>query len=220
MKKTFFYLLTFLTVVSLSSCYTTKTVPYNTYSFSMVDNNGSTIDTGEALTYVDSSIITTFSVGQKEINMVLKNRTSNTMKILWDETLFIRNGNPQKVMHNGIKYIDRNQSMTPSVIPSNTTFDDVIIPTDNVYWREGYYSQYGSSSGGWETKDLIPSYTSKGDDFRVFMPMTINGTTKEYNFNFKVEDKKTQYKKQKTYNVLGTTSLIMVITIVPLLFLF
>lgn len=219
MKKNLFYILSFFCVISLSSCYTTQNVPYNTYSVSLVDEQGAAKDSGEALTYVDTSIIATFGIGQKEVNMVMKNRTSNTIKIFWDETLFIKNGSPGKVMHAGVKFIDRNQSMPPSIVPAGTTFDDVIIPTDNVYYKEGYYSQYGSSPGGWEKKDLLPSYTSKGDKFGVFMPMSINGVTKEYNFNFKVNDNKTEYKPQKTVNVFGTTMLIMGITLVPLLLL-
>ncbi len=219
MKKTTFYIIAFLCVVSLSSCYTTQSVPYNNYTVSLVDEKGAVTDSGEALTYVDSSIIASFAVGKKDISMVLKNQTSNTIKILWDETLFIRNGSPGKVMHAGVKYTDRNQSMPPSVVPAGTTFDDVIIPTDNVYWREGYYSQYGSNPGGWEKKDLLPSYTSTGDKFGVFMPMTVNGSTKEYNFNFKVDGSKTEYKQQRTMNVAGTTFLILGISLVPLLFL-
>jgi hypothetical protein len=219
MKNTIFYFIAFLCVVSLSSCYTTQSVPYNSYSVSLVDENGTVKDTGDALTYVDSSIMASFAIGKKDISMVMKNQTSSTIKILWDETLFIKNGSPSKVMHAGVKFTDRNQSMPPSVVPAGTTFDDVIIPTENVYWREGYYSQYGSSPGGWEKKDLLPSYTSSGDKFGVFMPMNIGGTVKEYNFNFKVENSKTEYRKERTMNVLGTTGLIMTITLIPLLFL-
>jgi len=219
MKKTTFYIIAFLCVVSLSSCYTTQSVPYNSYSVSLVDENGTVKDTGSALTYVDSLIMASFAIGKTDISMVMKNQTSSTIKILWDETLFIKNGSPSKVMHAGVKFTDRNQSMPPSVVPAGTTFDDVIIPTENVYWRDGYYSQYGSSPGGWEKKDLLPSYTSSGDKFGVFMPMNIGGTVKEYNFNFKVENSKTEYRKERTMNVLGTTGLIMTITLIPLLFL-
>jgi hypothetical protein len=219
MKKTTNYIIAFFLAVSLSSCYTTQTVPYSNFSFSMVDEKGTVKDTGEALTYVDSSIIASFAIGKKDISMVLKNQSPGTIKILWDETLFIKNGNPGKVMHAGIKFTDRNQSQPPSIVPAGTTFDDVIVPTDNVYWREGYYSRYGSSPGGWEKKDLIPSYTSTGDQIGVFMPMNIGGTTKEYNFNFRVEGTQTEYRKERTMNVLGTTGLIMTICFLPLLFL-
>lgn len=219
MKNSIFYFLAFICVASLSSCYTTQTVPYNDYKFSLVDQQGNVKDTGNALTYVDSSIIASFGVGKKDVSMVLKNQSSGTIKILWDESLFIKNGNPGKVMHAGVKFTDRNQAQPPSVIPAGTTFDDVIVPTDNVYWREGYYSKYGSSPGGWEKKDLLPSYTSKGDQFGVFMPMTVGGTTKEYNFNFKVEDIKTEYKQVRTMDVAKTTWLTVGLTTIPLIIL-
>ena len=219
MKKNIYYFLAFICVVSLSSCYTTQSVPYNDYKFSLVDQQGNVKDTGDALTYVDSSIIASFAVGKKDISMVMKNQTTGTIKVLWDESLFIKNGSPGKVMHGGVKFTDRNQSMPPSVVPAGTTFEDVIVPTDNVYWREGYYSQYGSSPGGWEKKDLLPSYTSKGDQFGVFMPMTVGGSTKEYNFNFKVNDVKTEYKQVRTMDVAKTTWLTVGITMVPLIIL-
>lgn len=219
MKKITFYLFSIFLVASLSSCYTMKDVPYNTYTVSLVDKDGAVKDSGDALTYVDSSIVATFWVGKKDISATVKNQTSSTIKVIWDESLFFRNGSQSKVMHAGVKFTDRNQSMPPSVIPAGTTFDDVIVPTDNVYWREGYYSKYGSDPGGWEKKDLLPSYTSTGDKFGLFMPMSIGGTVKEYNFDFRVDGAKTQYKKEKTVNMAGTFGLTFVICMIPLLFL-
>lgn len=220
MKKTTNFIIAFFCAVSLSSCYTTQTVPYSSFSYSLVDDKGEIQDTGNALTFVDSSIIASFAIGKKDISMMLKNQSPSTIKILWDECLFIRNGSPGKVMHAGIKFTDRNQSQPPSIVPAGTTFDDVIVPTENVYWREGYYSKYGSSPGGWEKKDLIPSYTSSGDRIGLFMPMNIGGTTKEYNFNFRVEGSQTEYKKERTMNVFATTGLIMSICLLPLLFIY
>jgi len=219
MKKTSLYLVVLLGALSLTSCYTMHDVPQNTYSFSLLNDDKTVRDTGEALTYSDSTLRATFIVGEKDIAFSLRNQTSNTIKLIWDESLFIRNGNPSKVMHAGVKYTDRNQSMPPSVIPAGTLFDDVIVPSENVYWREGYYSQYGSSPGGWEKKDLFPSYTSKGDEFRVFMPMQVAGTTKEYNFNFRVDDTKTTYVKERRMDVAKTTWLTVGLTMVPLLIL-
>lgn len=219
MKKLVHYLFAVLFIASLSSCYTTQSVPYSSYSFSLVDDKGNPTDSVGSLTYVDSSIIASFDVGKKDISFVLRNQTPNTIKILWDECLFINNGSPGKVMHGGVKFTDRNQSMPPSVVPAGTTFDDVIVPSENVYWREGYYSQYGSSPGGWEKKDLLSSYSSKGDKFGVFMPMNIGGTTKEYNFNFRIEDSKTEYKQVRTMDVAKTTWLTVGLTAIPLIIL-
>lgn len=219
MKLKFFYFAAILCAFSLTSCYTTHDVAQNSYTFSLLNDDKTVRDTGDVLSYEDSLLRASFIVGKKDIAFTMRNQTSNTAKIIWDESLFIRNGNPSKVMHAGVKYTDRNQSMPPSVVPAGTLFDDVIVPSDNVYWREGYYSQYGSSPGGWEKKELFPNYTSKGDEFRVFMPVQIAGTTKEYNFNFRVEDNKTTYIKERRMDVAKTTWLTVGLTMVPLLIL-
>ena len=76
------------------------------------------------------------------------------MKIIWDETSFIPYGEGKKVMHKGVKYADRDAAQVPTSIPSKTSWSDLVVPTDNVYYKQGYYSQYVSNPGGWETHDL------------------------------------------------------------------
>ena len=199
----------------MSSCYTMKSVPYSNYSFSLADKDGVVKDTGEILTHIDSSIIAVFSVEKEDISMTIKNQSPGTIKLIWDETLFLRNGSQSRVMHSGIKFIDRNHSMPPSIIPSETILSDVIIPTDNIYWKEGYYSRYGSSPGGWEKKELLPSYTSVGDKFGVYMPLNVNGITREYSFNFTVVDKRIEYRNEKKFNKEGTTILTIILCMLP-----
>ena len=207
-------------ITSLTSCYTTHTVPYSSYSYNMLDSTKQVVDTSSTLSYVDSSINAVFSVGKKDISFVLRNKTDKTMKILWDEALFIKYGVPEKVMHEGVKYADRNQSMPASIIPAGTLHTDIIIPTNNVYWREGYYSQYSSMPGGWEQKDLFPESTEKGTQFSVHMPMIVNGSQKDYSFNFQVGDKKTVYKEERRADFTGTFFLTLGICLIPLLFIF
>ena len=212
-------LLVAFAITSLTSCYTTHTVPYSSYSYNMLGDNKQVVDSGETVSYVDSSINAVFSIDKKDVSLVLRNKTDKTMKILWDETLFIQNGVSGRVMHAGVKFMDRNQSMPPSVIPAGTLHTDVIIPTNKVYWREGYYSKYGSSPGGWEQRDLFPESTEKGTEFSVFMPMMVNGSQRDYTFNFQIGDKKTVYKEERVSDVGKTTLLTLVICMLPLLFL-
>jgi hypothetical protein len=206
-------------VTSLTSCYNTQTVPYSSYSYNMLDSTKQVVDTSSTLSYVDSMINAVFTIGKKDISFVMRNKTDKTMKILWDETLFIQNGISERVMHGGVKYTDRNQSMPASVIPPNTLHTDIIVPSNKVYYREGYYSQYSSIPGGWEQKDLFPESTEKGTQFSVYMPTIINGATKDYTFNFQVGEKKTVYKEERTPNLTGTFLLTFGICIIPLLFI-
>ena len=142
----------------------------------------------------------TFSVGTKEIDFEIYNKTDKSIKIIWDETSFIPYGEGKKVMHKGVKYVDRNAAQVPTAIPSKTTWSDMVVPTDNVYYKQGYYSQYVSNPGGWETTDLWltadfnkPETEAvvmklKGLKYRLLMPMEVNGIKKEYTFNFEITD--------------------------------
>ena len=76
----------------------------------------------------------------------------------------------------------------------------MVVPTDNVYYRQGYYSKYASNPGGWETNDLWISadfnkpeteavvMKLKGWKYRLVMPMEVNGVKKDYTFNFEITD--------------------------------
>ena len=199
MKLKSFLPFLFLLSLAISSCITTYYGANYKYTYSLTDtSNKIVLDTTGIMHFEDSVITVDFSIGQKQISFVMKNKSAHTIKINWDETLFIKFGTPGKVMHSGVKYTDRNNSQPMSIIPSGTSHEDIILPTENVYWRDGYYGQSYSRPGGWEEKDLFPSndlnkpenkniiLSTKGMQFRVFMPLIINGVQKEYNFNFKI----------------------------------
>lgn len=203
-------------VVSMSSCYTTSTISTATYSMSLLDKDNNKIDTSGILVYSDSLIDARFDFEEKELAFGITNKTNKTIKIIWDETLFIVDGNSSKVMHEGIKFANRNEYMPPSVIPTSNTLADVIIPTNNVYYKEGYYSQYGSVAPSWEKEPLLPSTLSKDSKIQVYMPMIINGETKEYNFTFNTEDKKTTTIEKRELNSSRSILLVTILTLIPL----
>ena len=168
------------------------------YDFALVEVSGikNPMDYGE-LAYVDSLISISFSINQREISFSLRNTSPNTLKIIWDETLFIVDENTGKVMHSGIKYTDREMFQPPSVIPKGTVHSDVIVPTDNVYYKDGIYGAYVSVAGGWEERELFPQTVPvsnqeniitklNGSEFTIYMPIQVKGITQEYNFKFKV----------------------------------
>lgn len=126
---------------------------------------------------------------RSQLNFSIKNKSDYSIKILWDEAVFIdQNGKTGRVMHDGIKYIDRNNSMPASVIPKGTSLDDMIVPTSNVYY---------SSGSGWRTSDLLyvdqnvlksnPS-AYEGVTIKVLLPLEIEGVKNEYTFEFDVNN--------------------------------
>lgn len=144
--------------------------------------------------YEDKMIKVVWLPLSTQFSFTLKNKTDHSIKIIWDEAVYVDpNGKSGRVMHSGIKYIDRNNSQSPTVIVKNASIDDIIIPTDNVYFQSGQY-------GGWRTKAMLPykaqtqeslnALTKKyiGKEVKVLLPLEIEGTTNEYLFTFKIEN--------------------------------
>jgi hypothetical protein len=175
----------------LSSCLGTK---YN-YSFKLLGENAKTDKT-----FDDGKIQAFFTVGDKQLDFTLKNLTADPMKINWDEASLIIYGESKRVMHKGVKYIDRNSPQAPTVIPSNSSINDLVLPTDNVYYKEGSHSTYYSSAGSWKINDLLLSrdrnkeetkqliMNSKGQTLKFFLPIEQNSQKINYTFEFQITD--------------------------------
>ena len=197
-KTTLFFALGLLLLVG---CYSFR----GTYDFSLTsverpedqgDRFGE-MTTGEAdnggILYEDSVLKCVWVVGVDRLSFALKNKTENSMKIIWDEAAYIdQNGSTQRIMHSGVKYTDRNSSQPPSVIIRGAQIEDVVIPNDNVYYVSGQY-------GGWRIRPLFQNFAATqaelntltslyvGKEVRVLLPIEIKGVTNDYIFNFKVD---------------------------------
>lgn len=124
----------------------------------------------------------------------LTNKSDHSIKIIWDEVAYVNeNGSSQKVFHSGVKYIDRNNSQPPTTIVKGANIDDLIMPTDNVYFVSGQY-------GGWQELPLFKNRASTPEELntlkssyvgkvvKILLPIKIEETTNEYLFTFKIED--------------------------------
>ena len=86
--------------------------------------------------FEDDMIKVTWVVTSSSLNFELYNKTSHSIKIIWDEAAYVDvTGQSQRIMHSGVKFIDRNNPQPPSVIIRKGTLTDIIIPTDNVYFN-------------------------------------------------------------------------------------
>lgn len=134
-----------------------------------------------------------------QVSFVLTNKTDHSIKIVWDEAAFVdENGVTHRVMHSGVKYIDRNNPQPPSIVVRKGSVSDLIIPTDNIYYWSGYDS-------GWRKTPLFPTYSVVGDStaatqlrskskkyigktIQVLLPLQIEDVVNEYIFTFEVKN--------------------------------
>jgi hypothetical protein len=132
----------------------------------------------------------------------LTNKTSRSLKIVWDEAVFVdQTGNSKKIMHNGVKYIDKNSSQPSSVVVRGATISEMIIPTDNVHFTSGQY-------GGWTVKPIFPNYSNNNGAFheeitdsiknvvgkkvQILLPIKNEDVVSEYVFIFSIDGYKIQ----------------------------
>lgn len=111
-------------------------------------------------------------------NFLLTNKTNNTIKLIWDDAVFVHvNGNTSKVMHNGIKYSERNNAQVASTVIRNSKLIDSIVPVDFV--------SYSELLKEWITTDDLPeSDIYEGKTVSVMLPIQIKDVINEYILEF------------------------------------
>lgn len=202
----------------LTSCTTTN---YFT-EYKITVNTQDTSNQMDGLIFMDSLLSIKWNPTAKGFNFNLINVSTSSLKIIWDDATFVGfDGNNSKVMHQGVKFIDRNNAMTPTTIIAGSSLSDVVTPTNNVYWVDGTYSKYGSTPGRWEVRDIyitsasdslllqeyVNSYSKS--NMKILLPIEYKDTTYEYVFVFQIEDSApiTSMKVQDDTNtaILGAT---------------
>ena len=133
--------------------------------------------------YKDNVIDIIIFATSDSFNFALQNISGNTIKIVWDEAVFVGfDGNTEKVMHKGTKYADRNESQPATTIIRNAKWEDTVIPTNLVYYRESKYLP-----SGWETKSMYPEDKGLKGQVMLMLPIQIKDVINEYIFVFDVK---------------------------------
>jgi hypothetical protein len=208
----------FLSVLTFSSCYTTKYFGVCKYNLNNVQNltdetdNSVNIKSRESLLYKDSIINIQWIPNEKEIAFVLENVTNSVISIDWNNVVYYDpSGKSCRTMHSGVKFIDRNSAQPSSTIIPKSKLEDIIFPTDNVYFKEGTYSRYGSTPSSWQSVELFSINSKdmnlaqlnadlyKNKDIKVLMPITYKNKTINYIFNFNISDVKVSQRQEYDY---------------------
>ena len=180
MKKIIFLL--FIALI-IASCASIKP----TVGLYLSDVNGNQMG---GMSYIDDMIAVDWSyIYRAKLNFKLKNKTTSTIRIKWDDAVYVNaSGSIDRVMHAGVKYINRNESQPPSSIPAGAYIDDAVIPTSvisfvpYVGWIEG--NLFGVSMDSREAKKQLEN--TYGKTVKVLLPIESNGIITDYEFSFTV----------------------------------
>ncbi|TRZ90984.1 hypothetical protein D4R89_03580 [bacterium] len=134
----------------------------------------------ETLSFSDDFIAITFIMAETQIGFDIQNKTNGGIKINWDDLSFIYpGGRSTRVIHSGIRLMDRNIPQATTIIPPNARVSDILIPSENI----------NNNSGGWYTEPLFGGDNRliwNDKEFSIYFPLEISGNKKEYIFKFKV----------------------------------
>lgn len=141
----------------------------------------STVSEGDNITrfsYVDNVIDIIIFGSRDEFSFVLKNISSNSIKVVWNEAVFVgTDGSTSKVMHAGTKYSQREGDQPASTVIKGAKLEDIAVPTCNV--------RYSSILSEWVTDSMYPSTADlKDQQVRLMLPIQIKETINEYIFVF------------------------------------
>ena len=155
----------FLFVVGLSLCSCTSVGYVVSYDLGLKnvekskdDEPVKVIETSiDGSTYSDSILNIKWGVNTTSLIFNIENKTNSSLTLDWNGVSYIGNtGQNEKIMHTGVKFIERNNSVPPTIIMKRSNFSDEITPTSNVRWVDG--SKY--SVGGWVTDPLVLNHSS------------------------------------------------------------
>ena len=133
------------------------------------------------ISYVDKVIDILIVGGEDKFSFVLKNISDNSIKIIWDEAVFVNfDGSSSKVMHSGIKYSQRESHQPATVIIKGAKLEDVVIPTCNI--------RYSTILEEWVEDSMYPSKPNQEPgELRLMIPIQIKDVINEYTFVFDVK---------------------------------
>jgi len=157
---------------------------------------------GDGISYIyeDELIKIAWFPTSTQFGFILENKSEYSIKVIWDDAAYVSTrGSSGRIFHAGIKYNERNYPQPPTVIPKYTFLDDLVIPTENVYFEE-WSPLWGYSGAGWKTQPIFPNKadTKKelnhmanyfiGKTVKILLPLQVQETVNDYIFTFNITD--------------------------------
>lgn len=146
---------------------------YGPQTLSTVQDSGVT-----KYSFEDSLVSVVILPLEKEFDFVMTNKTDHTIKLVWDDAAFVNiDGESGRVIHSGIKLIDKEKPQPPSIIVRGGKLADIAVPSAHIAW---VYND-------WFTGPLIPRNADvSGKQIQLLLPIEIEGVENDYLFTFSV----------------------------------
>lgn len=151
------------------------------------------VSAGNAVGVEDKALRIAVKVSTDRLMFDLANKSESPIMIEWDRASFVdASGKAHRVIHNGIKFAEKEKFQPPTVVPPGTSVSDAAIPSDNVRFVE--------ILGEWTTGVLVPGLVNPLEDAEVrsvkalegrtltlFLSLDIGGQHKNYTLSIRID---------------------------------
>jgi hypothetical protein len=141
--------------------------------------------------YEDSIFSIAISRSNDRYMFILLNKTNKAITIDYGNSVFVNtNGESERFMHNGVKYIDRETDRSTSVVPLYSKLSDIVIPNHLV--GHPLYNNYEWTINDFEYKFIKCDNDSinkeKSGTEKILLRMIYDNKVLDYTFIFDIID--------------------------------
>jgi len=85
------------------------------------------------LKFEDQRTAFTFKISSESVEFDINNKADVPPRLKWDDAAFVEvSGESKKVMHKGVRFVDRNTPQPATTIPPMASYRDFLLPTDRL----------------------------------------------------------------------------------------
>jgi len=125
----------------------------------------------------DSAVKVTWAQHDTYMGVKVENKTQAAIRIIWDGAAIVgRQGNSDRLLPSGSRYLTRDESHPPAVIPPGAYWIGGLTPVESVTLQ----------GAKWTVGPLFNPRLPEGD-VRFLLPIDIDGVQYDYQFTFHLQ---------------------------------
>lgn len=146
--------------------------------FTLVSPNAGTRREGEGFVFRDARIDLVLVPDRRGVTFLLKNRSRGPLTLHWDRmTLVTPAGESVRVVHQGVRYADRNLPQPPLTVVPGTVVKDTLTPASSIRIEPG---------AGWRVEPFLESPPAGASaTFGLWLPIETPSGMRDYGFTFR-----------------------------------
>jgi hypothetical protein len=130
---------------------------------------------GDKLLHETPEFTIAFEIVPEQVGFELINKSRAAIRILWDECAYIDpTGRSFRVIHQGVRFVDRDKPMASTVVPPGASIRDLVYPASSVTW----------TGSRWQQERLYDPRMTTPFTFGVFLTMETDGRKLSATYKF------------------------------------